>query len=112
MSDQEQQAVTHAELRDSLDRAVEAIALNVSERLADLRDELTRRLEGTSIRLDRIDTRLAAIELQNSGIQKWMASTERLQSQTLGTQSAQQRVIDDLAARVAKLEREIHRDQH
>src|SRR5437870_895286 len=64
---------TSKEFNDRLDRAAEAIATEISS----TREELLSLLQHVNIRLDRIETRLAASEHQLSGIQKWMVATEK-----------------------------------
>ena len=78
----EQIAASEDRITGAQGRAVESIATEISN----AREEILSQIEALNIRLDRIDTRLAASEHQMGGIQKWMAATERLQSQTLATQ--------------------------
>lgn len=80
----------HLEHRiDEVDRRLD----HVTERL----DHLTERMDGISQIMLTMDARLAALTRANEGVQ-------RDHGGILQTQAAQQRAIDALAARVAKLE--------
>jgi hypothetical protein len=90
------------------DRAVEAITANMS----DLRAEIHTRFDKVDVRFDvlerrteRIETHMLAIMLQTAGMSKSLTEAEPTDSSFAASLSAQQRAIDDLAARVAKLER-------
>jgi CII-binding regulator of phage lambda lysogenization HflD len=96
-----------AEMRTNLDRAVESIAGDFSE----LRQALTSRMDTLERRFDNqlpiilsIDQRLGALTRQSDRL-------ERDNGAVLSNQAAQQRAFDQLAARVTRLEREIHPEQ-
>jgi hypothetical protein len=108
MADEAQRPLTRADL----DRAVEIIAAAISEsrieirqEIADARDELRRSIEANSIHLDRLDTRLAALALQDLGAQKWMSAQDRITSQTLATQAGIRTAIDQIVTRLQALEK-------
>ncbi|MCS6953558.1 MAG: hypothetical protein RMK57_03065 [Bryobacterales bacterium] len=115
-------AATEQRLRQELAATEQRLATATAANLSDLRSELLqqihhvrRELENTVLHLDRIDTRLAALALEVSGISKTREAAERLNREILSTQSSQQRTIDelsrfvrDLSARVAKLEEALH----
>jgi chromosome segregation ATPase len=108
-------------LREELDAREQRLTAATAANLSDLRTELMqqihqlrREVESNTLHLDRIDTRLAALTLEISGISKARDASERLDREMLATQSSQQRTIDelsrsvrDLAARVARLEEAI-----
>lgn len=114
---------TEQRLREEISAAEQRLTTATAANLSDLRGELLqqiyqirRELESTVLHLDRIDTRLAALALEVSGISKARDATERLDREMLATQSSQQRSIDelsrfvrDLSARVAKLEEALGR---
>src|SRR5437899_11802249 len=67
-------------------------------------DAVDRRFELVEGRLDRIGETLAGVQAQMAGMTRWADRLDRDHSAVLATQEAQRRVIDDLAARVTKLE--------
>jgi uncharacterized coiled-coil protein SlyX len=97
-----------------LDRAVESIANDFS----DLRGELTRRMEAIErrfelqapvilsmdVRIAGIDTRIAGIDVRIAGLTRAIDQVIGAHDQSAGTAAAQQRAIDQLAARVKALE--------
>lgn len=94
--------------------AMRAIEEHVDRSIAELRDEFAkrfdhveRRLEQVERRLDRLDTRFGVFEFQMVGIGKSITAGERLDSEFTATQIAQQRAIDELARRVAKIEQRL-----
>jgi len=103
--------VTASEQRmmERQERAMEALTANLS----DLRNEMNsrfetvdRRFESLERRLERTSETLISIDSRMSALTKWADTLDRDNLALANTQSAQQRTIDDLAARVAKLERE------
>lgn len=84
------------QLHQELDRRFEAV---------DRRFEaVDRRFEAVDRRLDRMNEALASIQAQMAAMTRWGDRLDRDNEALLATQSAQQRAIDDLAARVTKLE--------
>jgi predicted phage-related endonuclease len=114
-------AATEQRLREEIAATEQRVTAATTANLSDLRSELLqqiqqirRELESNTLHLDRIDTRLAALALEVSGISKARDASERLDREMLSTQSAQQRAIDeltrslrDLSARVTRLEEAI-----
>ncbi len=114
-------AAGDAGLREEMAAMEQRLTAATAANLSDLRTELLqqihqvrREVESNTLHLDRIDTRLAALTLEISGISKARDASEKLDREMLATQSSQQRTIDellrsvrDLAARVARLEEAI-----
>jgi septal ring factor EnvC (AmiA/AmiB activator) len=88
--------------RADLDRLAEAIIGNIS----DLRQEMNTRFDLVDQRFDSIERRMERIEYQTIGMSKSLTDAERLDSATAAALSAQQRAIDQLAQRIAHLERQ------
>ena len=104
--DNAQQPVTRADL----ERFAEAIIGNIS----DLREDMNRRFEEADRGLQALDRRLErtaesmrGIEVRMSALTKWADTYDRDNASMLSNQAAQQRAIDQLAQRVARIEREI-----
>jgi septal ring factor EnvC (AmiA/AmiB activator) len=72
----------------------------------DRRFEAQDRFEAIDRRLDRMSETLVGIQSQMVAMTKWSDRFDRDQNATLATQTAQQRAIDELSARVAKLEQQ------
>ena len=92
---------------ERLDRAVEALTANLS----DLRQEITTRLDTIERRTERTETNVNSVLMQLAGISRSLTVGEQLTSQFATTQSAQQRAIDQIVARLTKLERDVHPEQ-
>ena len=88
--------------------AMRAVEDHVERSIAQVREELGGRLDQVERRLDRLETRFTAFEFQLAGIGKSLTTGERLDSEMSATQGAQQRPIDDLARRIAKIERQLN----
>jgi uncharacterized coiled-coil protein SlyX len=93
--------------RADLDRAVESIANDFS----DLRGELTRRMEALERRFElqapvilSIDARIAGIDARIAGLTRAIDQVIGAHDQSAGSAAAQQRAIDQLAARIKALE--------
>src|ERR1019366_535800 len=104
--DNAQQPVTRADL----ERFAEVIIGNIS----DLREDMNRRFEEVDRGLQALDRRLErtaesmrGIEVRMSALTKWADTYDRDNASMLSNQAAQQRAIDQLAQRVARIEREI-----
>ncbi len=67
--------------------------------------QMTARFDVIEKRVDRLDTRLLAIEIQLTGLNRSQSQEDQILSKITATQMAQQRAIDDLTARLSKLER-------
>ncbi len=94
-------------IAERLDRAVEALTANLSEVRQELGirlDTLNRRFEAQAPTILSIDQRVGALVRQSDRL-------ERDNGAMLANDAAQQRAFDALAARVAKLERELHPEQ-
>jgi quinol monooxygenase YgiN len=92
---------------ERLDRAVEALTANLS----DLRQEITTRLDTIERRTERTETNVNSVLMQLAGISRSLTVGEQFTSQFAITQSAQQRAIDQIVARLTKLERDVHPEQ-
>jgi chromosome segregation ATPase len=97
----------------STDERIEALAQAVIGNLSDLRQEINARFDRVDQRLDtierrteRMETNLGALLMQTAGMSKSLTDAERIDSAMAATQAAQQRAIDQLAQRVARLERQ------
>jgi chromosome segregation ATPase len=96
--------------RERLDAAVESISADFSE----LRSEMGRRFDLVDQhfgvlekRLDRMETHLAALTIETSGLSRSVSASERLETSMSATQIAQQKAIDDLAARLRAVEKRL-----
>ena len=92
---------------ERLERAVEALTANLSEVRQELSirlDTLNRRFEAQAPIILSLDQRVAALLRQADHL-------ERDNGAMLANDAAQQRAFDALAARVARIERELHPEQ-
>jgi septal ring factor EnvC (AmiA/AmiB activator) len=78
----------------------------LAERMDERFDKVDQRFTAVEQRLDRMENRMTAMEFQMAGINRSVDSSDRQFSQVLVTQGAQQKALDDLAARVTRLERQ------
>jgi hypothetical protein len=84
-------------------------AMRAIEEHVDLRfDGLDKRLDLVERRLDRLDSRFSVFEFQMAGIGKAITVGEKFDGEWSGTRVAQQRAIDELARRVAKIEQRLN----
>src|SRR5271169_209654 len=67
-------------------------------------ESVDRQFEGVSNRLDRITDTLVGVQNQMAAMTRWADRFDREHTAVIQTQAAQQRAIDELAARVARLE--------
>ena len=91
------------------ERMMEAFTANLSELRNEMNarfDKVDARFEVLERRTERMEVDMQSLILQTGGMSKSLTDAERIDSRFAATQSAQQAAIDDLAARVAKLERE------
>ena len=86
------------------DRLLESIAAEFST----VRAEMKGRFQSIEIRLDRIENLGYSMNMQTAGMSKAIGDGERLMSEIIARQSAQQQAFFELQTRVAKIEREIH----
>ena len=102
-----------AELRSTADdiRAEQQRTASVSERIDHRFDAVDKRFDGVDRRFESMENRIGrlgdtagGIVHQLSGFTRWAEQLDRSDAQILAIQQAQQRVLDDLAARMAKLE--------
>jgi archaellum component FlaC len=93
------EAATRADIEDVL-----ALIQQFAERVDQRFEAMDRRFEAIDRRLDRMAESLVGVQTQMVAMTKWSDRFDRDQNATLATQTAQQRAIDELAARVAKLE--------
>lgn len=84
---------------------------NLEQLILDMKESLEREMAGIGLRLDaisahldRMDTRLNALTFEVSGISKSKDAADKLDRDFLANLAAQKRAIDELTARVAKLE--------
>src|SRR5437660_261584 len=100
-----------AELKAALDNFAEAIIGNIGDLRAEMKDSLASlkaELDAIQRRTERLETTGNAILMQTAGMSKSLTDAERLDSHFAATQAAQQKAIDDLAQRVAAIERRQH----
>ena len=69
-------------------------------------ERVDQRFEAIDRRLDRMGESLVFVQSQMGSLTKWADRLDRDQNAALATQTAQQRAIDELAARVTKLEQQ------
>ena len=81
------------QLHQELDRRFEAV---------------DRRFEAVQGQMDRFGESLFGIQTQMAAVTKWADRLDRDNHSMIGTQAAQQRAIDELAARVSRLEEQRH----
>jgi archaellum component FlaC len=91
---------------DSMAELIHQIAERIDEPFAALEGQMNQRFAAIEQRLDRIENRMTAMEFQMAGINRSVDSSDRQFSKILVTQGAQQKAIDDLAARITRLEQQ------
>jgi len=101
-------AAAEQRMTERQERSMEALTANLS----DLRDEMNarfetvdRRFEALERRFERTSETLRSIDTRMGALTKWADTLDRDNLALANTQAGQQRAIDDLAARVANLER-------
>ena len=82
---------------------MEALTLNLS----DLRAELTRRMDKIENQVDNLMSIVLAIDGRMPALTKWLDRIDRDNRTLDGTQAAQQKAIDQLAAQVADIQRRL-----
>jgi endonuclease III len=85
--------------------AAQAIVEATAANLTDLRQELTRRVDTLRERLDILAPVIISVDARMAGMTRAMDRLIGQHDTTQATQAAQARAIDDLARRVAELER-------
>ena len=93
-----------AELKEYLQRMEERMSGAFVANLGDLRTELVNRIDGLDRRLEAVEKRIAHLGLQFGSFAAQFQQLYNDHQQTLATQYAQQVAIDQLAARVKRLE--------
>ena len=96
------------------DRAVETIAQEMSQMRAEFNsrlEELSRRIDAVTERLDTLANAVISIDARQSSLLRAIDKLQTNRDQSDVTMAAQQRAIDQLAARIAKIERELHPGQ-
>jgi septal ring factor EnvC (AmiA/AmiB activator) len=97
------EAATKADI-ESVVNLIQQLAERIDQRFEAVENHVNRRFEAVENRLDRISDTLAGVLSQMAAMTRWADRMDRDHSAVLATQTAQQRVIDDLAARVLRLE--------
>ena len=103
----EEIAASEQRLTIRQDRAVEMIAGEISS----LREDMNHRFEAVDRRFEVLDRRTERISDSMAAMTRWADKLDRDSLSLTGTQAAQQRAIDDLAARVNRIERELRPGQ-
>jgi chromosome segregation ATPase len=99
--------MTDDELKSELDRRFTGVAElihQLGQHLDERFGQVNTRFDVLEARMDRLDTRMVAMEIQMAGLNRWQDQSGQSLSRVDATQQAQQKAIDELAARVAKLE--------
>lgn len=93
-----------AELKAELDRRFEGMVELIRSVAERLETRMEHGFENLGQKIDRLDTRQAAVEMQLFGINRSLDQRDRSVSELIATQYAQQKAIDDLVTRVKRLE--------
>ena len=96
------------------DRAVESIGGEFSELRAEMArrfEEVDHRFEGLDRRMERINEGMRAVEIRMAALSRWADNLDRDNTAMNSSQAAQQRAIDQLNARVARIERQLHPEE-
>lgn len=95
------------------DRAVEAMSANLSElrtemvqRIDGLERSLGLRIDGLERRFDTIASVVLSVDARMGALTRWADTSEKSHAQLTAAQAAQQRAIDQLSQRIAKLEQQ------
>ena len=103
--------IVREEISGRMDRAMTAVADEFTQLRSELDRrfaEVDRRFEGLDRRMERINEGMRAVEVRMAALSKWADNIDRDNVNTAATQAAQQRAIDQLAARVARIEKQLH----
>jgi predicted nucleic acid-binding Zn-ribbon protein len=92
-------------LNTRLDAAVQSITAATARNLAELRTELLDRIDRVDRRTERLEINVNAMQLQLAGINRSLSAVEQRELGAAGTFARLQRTVDDLARRVADLEK-------
>jgi chromosome segregation ATPase len=102
------------EIRANQDRAAESFATELTQ----VREELTARIDQLSRRVGTLEERVSNLAPVIISLDARMATFTRSMDRLVGlhddvaaTQAAQQRAIDQLAARITRIEKELHPGQ-
>ena len=99
-ADRRSEALLHLieQMNERMDQRFEAVGKRF--------DALDRRLGLMDSRLDRIGEGVSGVQFQLAAVTRWADRLDNDHNAVVATQNAQQLAIDDLAARVARLERQ------
>jgi chromosome segregation ATPase len=104
-------AIIREEIAASEQRITHATAANLS----DLREEIIRRIEELSRRIETLERRfeilapvILSVDTRMGAFTRAVDQLLTTHDQTANTVTAQQRAIDQLVARVTRIERELH----
>ena len=110
-----------AEISAQQDRAIEAIATEISgprqemnrrfEEMDRRFEEVDRSFEQVDRQMDRMGEILISMDSRMTALSRWAERLDRDNPELHSTQVAQKRAVDELAARVASMEEELHLDQ-
>jgi hypothetical protein len=102
-----------AVIREELATSEARVSRLVEDTSASLQREMNARFDAVERRLDRTENNTNAILMQMAGVSRSLTQAERAESEYAVNSAAQQRAIDQLAARVTKLEQRLgQQDQH
>ena len=93
--------------KQDIERAIELLLNEMGRRFEEVDrrfEAMDRRFEGLDRRIDRLGETAFFIQNQMAAMTKWADRLDRDNNNMTATQAAQQRAIDELAARVSKLE--------
>lgn len=95
------------------DRAIEAMSANISEfrtemvqRIDGLQRSLGQRIDGLERRFDIIASVVISVDARMAALTRGADNSEKSHAQLTAAQAAQQRALDQLSQRVAKLEQQ------
>ena len=87
-------------LRQEFTERLAAATVSFDTDFSELRKELAQRIDALEHRMDRIGETTATIATELATLTRWANRLDRENLETLNTQAAQQRAIDDLAKRL------------
>ena len=101
-------AIIREEIRAEIAASEQRITHATAANLSDLREELSRRIEALERRFENLAPVILSIDARMAAFSRSVDQLLTAHDQTASTLTAQQRAIDQLAARVARIERELH----
>ena len=90
---------------DSVAELMSRVVERIDARIDTLEHRMEQRFEALERHVNRIGDQMAGFNQQMAALSRWAEHSDRDATAVLSTQAAQQRAIDDLTARVTKLER-------